>query len=116
MIYIAGKLSEREVLQREKQHLQRLGFAVSATWLDAVDGDPEVAADRDLQEVWGCDAFIIDTTNPSTNGGREAELGAALTSQRPIYRVGPIRNVFHSKADFAFESWVGLYAHLEELS
>ena len=124
MFYIAGKYTAKERLRRERAQLRRMGFSVSASWLDesyeedadATDEVKQANADRDLQEVWKANAFILDTLDESVTGGREVELGAALTGYKTFYLVGPPRNIFHYAPDFKFDSWAELYAHLEELS
>lgn len=126
MFYIAGKYTAKDRIARERAHMQRLGFTVLSSWLDEVyesDDDTRVTDDirrdnaqRDYIEVMEATAFIIDTFDESNTGGREVELGLALGAYKTCYRVGPYRNVFHTLVDHAFESWEGLYAHLEELS
>ncbi len=67
----------------------------------------EQEAHFDLVEIKGVDMFILDTLDESPTGGREVELGYFLASpmNKPFWRVGPIRNIFHSMADMEFETW-----------
>ncbi len=111
-LYIAGKFSSRYRLRPIKFKLKQLGFDVLSDWIDnnpldeTLGGDydsignyPEAShdiADRDRLQVIACDLYIIDTLDVSQTGGRECELGMALMAGKQIYRVGPIRNVFHA--------------------
>lgn len=133
-IYIAGKFSSRYRLQPIKFKLQQLGFKVLSDWIDnnpldeTIGGDydsignhPDASheiAERDLVQVKEAHIFIIDTQDVSATGGRECELGMALMGAKPyIFRVGPIRNVFHAhKAIRPYTSWEKLLPILEQLS
>lgn len=118
-VYIAAKFSARHRLRVIKHLLQSRGIVVLSDWLDnnplddQLHGDYDSIADnletsreiavRDIEQVSECDVFVIDTQDASPTGGRECELGAALAvamlahDKLPtIYRVGPIRNVFHA--------------------
>lgn len=132
-IYIASNFSTRYRLQPIKFQLKKLGFEVLSEWIDnnpmdnvldrgsdSIGDHLEVTraiAERDWNEVYTCDIFIIDTQNSGRNGGREVELGMAIMRQVPyIFRVGPIRNVFHAyKAVRVFKSWEELLPVLEKL-
>ena len=132
-LYIASKFSTRYRLRPIKFKLQQMGFAVLSDWIDnnpldeTIGGDydsignypdasHEIAA-RDITQVLECDIFIIDTQDISSTGGRECELGMALMAGKQlIYRVGPIRNVFHAhKSIEPFKTWEDLLPELEAL-
>lgn len=111
-VYIASKFSSRYRLRPIKFKLQQLGFNVLSDWIDNNPLDETIGGDydsipnhmgaahdisqRDIEQVRAADIFIIDTQDISATGGRECELGIALTQIPPsqIFRVGPIRNVF----------------------
>ena len=134
-IYIAGKMSSRYRLRPIKKKLQELGYKVLSKWMDPdVNMDPSIdidslgsnldeskaEAERDSYELDVTDIFIIDTFDASQSGGREVELGMVLEKQkvkhyypRAIFRVGPIRNVFHTKT-IPFDTWDKLITHLKE--
>ena len=132
-VYIAGKFSSRYRLRPIKFKLKQLGFDVLSDWIDnnpldeTIGGDydsignhPDAShdiAERDRQQVLECRIFIIDTQDKSETGGRECELGMALMRDVPyIFRVGPIRNVFHAhKAVRVVKSWEDMVTILESL-
>lgn len=130
-LYIASKFSSRHRLRPIKFKLQQLGFEVLSDWIDnnplddtlsgdydSIGNNPAAShdiAERDRRQVLECSVFIIDTQDISSSGGRECELGMALMAHKPyIFRVGPIRNVFHAhKAVKPFKSWDELIPMLE---
>ena len=110
-IYIASKFHSRKRLMPIRKQLEDLGFEVLSNWmLNDPEVDPsnandslgnnleqsQMMAERDHMEVDACHIFIIDTTDESSTGGREVELGYAMKARKSCFRVGPIRNVFHS--------------------
>ena len=124
-IYIASKLSSRYRLRPIKAKLKSLGYNVLSKWMDPdVNMDPSIdldslgnnleeskaEAERDKEELDRTDIFIIDTFDRSESGGRDVELGMILEKARwfksleGIFRVGPIRNVFHTRVP-AHNSW-----------
>ena len=130
-IYIAGKFHARHRLRVVKRNLQQLGYEVLSEWIDpqplddVLGGDydsigahleeSQQIANRDEHELRQADVFIIDTQDESATGGREVELGMATILECEIYRVGPIRNVFHARipSENLFKSWTDLIAKLE---
>ena len=132
-VYIASKFSSRHRMRPIKFKLKQLGFDMLSDWIDnnpldeTIGGDydsignhPDAShaiAQRDLEQVLECDIFIIDTQDISSTGGRECELGMALMAPTPrIFRVGPIRNVFHAHKNIVvYKSWEDLLPVLETL-
>jgi len=132
-VYIASKFSSRYRLRPIKFKLKQLGFEVLSDWIDnnpldeTIGGDydsignhPDAShdiAERDRTQVLECDIFIIDTQDVSETGGRECELGMALMAIKPyIFRIGPIRNVFHAhKSVRHVKTWEDLLVMLELL-
>src|SRR3990167_6917879 len=87
---------------------------------DSIGNHPDAShdiAERDRTQVLECDIFIIDTQDVSETGGRECELGMALMAIKPyIFRIGPIRNVFHAhKSVRHVKTWEDLLVMLELL-
>lgn len=111
MIYIAARVTARHRLLKIKDDLQARGIRVSSSWLTRAQDYPvprEVAleeSNRDLREVGEADLLIIDTLDESPTGGREVECGYALALSIPVWRVGPVRNLFHEMAEYAYDSW-----------
>lgn len=127
-VYIAGKFHSRYRLRPIKKQLQSLGFIVLSKWMDPdVNTDPSCDVDslganidlsrgeatRDSAEIANTDIFIIDTSDPSLSGGREVELGMAMILNCGCFRIGPIRNVFHSMVP-AHNSWSDLIDYLKK--
>lgn len=135
-IYIAAKVVARFRLRGTRTAIQELGHRVVSTWINtATDyGSGDATPDRlrwagevDLSEIdsgaMGNNfLFIIDSLDESTTGGRETELGYYLALRRrqrvhpspshEIWRVGPVRNLYHVFADRVFETWEELLAAL----
>ena len=126
-IYIASKFFSRKRLMPVRQQLESLGFIVLSSWMledpdesanaDSLGDDLEHSqymAERDHREVDDCHVFIIDTSDESNTGGRDVELGWAQKAGKICYRVGPIRNVFHSLVP-AHKTWIDLINHLRNV-
>ena len=127
-IYIASKFHSRYRLRPVKKELQELGYKVLSKWMDP-DVNVDISSDndslganidesiaeakRDCLEIGNSDIFIIDTQDESSTGGREVELGMAIIAVCKIFRIGPIRNVFHAMLT-EFKSWPALITHLEK--
>lgn len=124
-VYLSGKWSQREEFQAHARMLWQHGYEVVSTWVNESGAnawqfgswrDPRIAM-RDLNQIAMCDLFIIDTSaalSADGGGGRETELGFALSQYQhvEIWRVGPVKNPFHSLASQAFVDWAALSAHL----
>jgi len=126
-IYIASKFHSRKRLAPIRQQLESLGFVVLSSWMiedpdesadvDSLGNDLEhsqAMAERDHREVDDCHLFIIDTSDESSTGGREVELGWAQKARKSCYRVGPLRNVFHALVP-AYKTWPELITHLRNI-
>jgi hypothetical protein len=125
-VYIASKFISRDRLLPYRVKLEEKGYKVLSTWMTAADHDEtspgssvadtedhnRESALRDCREVAEADIFILDTTDESTTCGREVEFGYALMIAHAfdprlshnMYRVGPVRNVFHSLVP-GYDSW-----------
>ena len=122
-IYIAGKYTARARLKQYKDYLSGRGHTVLSTWLDQHEGDYGTVTDeqmhqmamRDAVEVTDANVFILDTLDESATGGREVELGMAIAqSNKYIYLVGPVRNIFHTLVSH-FDTWEDLLNALEQI-
>lgn len=115
-VYIASFFNTKARLTPHVEELQRLGFKITAEWLKELDKpDAEMSdfkpdylhsiAQRDKNNIRESDIFIIDTLDVTNRGGREVELGMALSLGLFTILVGPIRNVFHYLTQKHFETW-----------
>ncbi len=68
-----------------------------------------------MAEVLAANVLIIDTLKSSTKGGREFEYGymcgKAGDSSLRMYRIGPVRNVFHRLIP-GYKSWTDFYKRM----
>lgn len=101
-IYIAASFDDRERIALVAERLSRQGHQITSTWIFQevanANDNPEKApifAWRDMTEVEAADVLIIDTTLPSTGGGRHVELGLAIAWKKKIYLVGHRENIFY---------------------
>lgn len=115
-IYIGSKYHAKSRLKRVRDCLNTYPhLQVLSSWMDnkesiinIEDMAPEYNAEeaaRDYRELIASDIFIVDTIDESNTGGREVEIGIALASQIPVWRVGPRRNVFHYILQREFADW-----------
>lgn len=142
--YLAARYSRREELCAYRSDLESRGHAVPARWLAgehqvrgleaarAVEADGPVPADQarrfatdDIEDLLASDVLVAFTEQPrtplGTRGGRHAEFGIALglrhvgVSNRRIFVVGPIENVFHAlpEVDGRFDDWAGFVAFVD---
>lgn len=130
-IYIAGSYTGRERIKKESEPLTKLHVVLSR-WFDDNDileknwdfEDPEryngrlaeVLAIQDIHGVMEADLFIIDTQEPSTTGGRNVELGAALIlnlqKKLGVVHIGPNDNLFLNLVRTHFKDWNDFYAKM----
>ena len=119
-IYLSAKITAQARLRPIRARLRALGYQCESSWLDELDAaypvEPARArakALRDFAEIECADVFILDTLDESTTGGREYEAGYAQRSgDAHIWRVGPVRNVFHELADEVFETWEDVWTRI----
>jgi hypothetical protein len=121
-VYLSGKWSQRSEFQHHAKMLWQHGYEVVSTWVNESGDDAwqfgtwrdARLAMRDLNQIAMADLFIIDTLaalSQDGGGGRETELGFALANYQhsEIWRVGPIKNPFHSLASRTFLDWTEVY-------
>lgn len=118
-LYLAGVFESKERLLPIKRELTTWGFEITSGWLleptvetyglTAIEAVGEGLAThyalRDIGNVRQSDWLIVDTLEPSPRGGREVEVGLAMAWGKPVYVVGPSRNVFHTQAVACYDSW-----------
>lgn len=125
-VYIASIFENRFRLRPMRDEVNKIpGFLVTASWLDEQLGreatppgseEADEAGERDVEEVTKADVFILDTLEHGGVGGRDVELGVALSTGSITYRVGPPRNVFHGLVHFAVSDWPRLLQRLKRQS
>ena len=122
-IYLSARITAQARLRPIRARLRALGYQCESSWLDELDVaypvEPTRArakALRDFSEIECADIFILDTLDESTTGGREYEAGYAhrspVESPTQVWRVGPVRNVFHELADEVFTGWEDVWTRL----
>jgi hypothetical protein len=121
-VYVAGSYTGRHRIAKEAARLEELGFTVLSRWFhdenfveQAWDKDfsGEVAqtmAEVDMYAVLRADLVIMDSFEPSSTGGRYAELGAAVMRRllgHPVHviHIGPPTNIFETLVGERFNSW-----------
>jgi len=142
--YLAARYSRREELCAYRSDLEARGHVAPARWLlgkhqvhgleaaRAVEADGPVPAEAarafatdDIEDLLASDVLVAFTEKPRTplasRGGRHTEYGIALglrhvgVSDRRIFVVGPIENVFHAlpEVDGRFDDWSGFLAFVD---
>ena len=118
-IFIAAKYETRIDLWPVRSIIEGLRHRVVSGWLDeatpreqATPEDEWKAGIRDRNDIRRSDLFILDTTALSETGGREVELGFALSQAKIVWRVGPVRNIYHRSIPVAFDSWLQALGYL----
>lgn len=113
-IYLAAPYAARDAVRLRGQELTRIGFTVTASWLDetheinsdttgAATGLPDaqvaVHAATDLRDIDGSDLLVAFTAGAlgvdGGSGGRHVETGYAIALGMPVLVVGEPENVFH---------------------
>ena len=125
-IYIASFFDTRSRLYPHRDRLIALGYPVIARWLDepvtatyaaSTEGYLRGCAVRDLEDIEHASWFVIDTLDETPRGGREVELGVALSLQQKwdmrIIVIGPYRNVFHRLADAHYDTWEAFFVAIQ---
>lgn len=119
-IYVAASFVAQKRLRPIRDRLFEMNHNVIGSWLDEVSRPhdmPQEVFDRklaakDLQEVKEADCLILDTSEPSTTGGRMIEFGFALAQHdKLVYHVGEDKSIFMHLADIHFETWDDLFEY-----
>ena len=88
-----------------------MGFPCESSWLDMAHDYPVPKDDAllgtkvDIFEIEQAELFLLDTLDENNTGGREVELGIALHRNIQIWRIGPVRNVYHYRCQREFTDW-----------
>lgn len=124
-IYLASNWDSKKRMAGLRDQIEATtSHNVCARWLDEQSNqnfqelEPDMAAlnaYRDLGEICTVDLLIIDTAEESNTGGREVEYGFALGAGRPVWVVGPDRNIFHAVSRKHFTNWVDCLRALAQL-
>jgi len=102
-IYIAASWPRIGEARARADRLRLAGFHVTSTWHD-VEHPEEPSdercrewAERDLEELAGCDTvYCLTGDDQSIGGGRHSEIGAAIALGKRVVLLGPReKNVFH---------------------
>lgn len=130
--YVGGSYAGRHRIQKEAERLKAFGINVLSRWYND-DDFIEKAWDKKFdgrvaESMAMCDTYaildsqlvVIDTFEPSTTGGRYAELGAAVMKKLlghpiKIVHIGPATNIFENLAREHYASWDEYIARLEAL-
>jgi hypothetical protein len=109
-------------MRKVKASLERMGHTICNGWLEEsnaqelstlTDRKRRVYSYRDIGEIVSVDLLVIDTQEESSSGGREVEYGMALAFGKPVWVVGPQRNIFHSVCRRQFDDWEPVLKELE---
>lgn len=110
-IFLGGSFNNRGFLRMQRVELQRLGHTVLASWLDSATFSNtdarlfQAQATLDAWELAKADLALIDVREPSSSGGFESEVGMALAYPKPLWIIGPPRNIYHYQADVIIKDW-----------
>ena len=121
-IYLAASFQAQRRIRPLRDKLFSMGHTVISSWLEenmVPAGMSQEIFDRqlavkDLQEVKCADIIIVDTMEPSTTGGRYAELGFSLAQPMLKYHVGPINSIFERLVDVHFDTWDECFEYFED--
>ncbi len=92
--------------------LETVGHTVTSRWLrereeatyaNVTEQYRLACALDDIHDVRSSELVVLDTFDVTPRGGREFEMGVAITLGIPVIVVGPFRNVFHRLAWKHFE-------------
>jgi len=112
--YLAASFKRRDELNREARYLQQNGHQVTSRWHSQeheadVTNDWELSpegpalqfATNDLADIDEADAVLMFSSRERPakgRGGRHAEFGYCLGTQKPVYIIGRREHAFHSMA------------------
>lgn len=129
LVYVGGSFTGRHRLAKECAKLETYGFKTLSLWMNDEDfierawdkdfGGPvaQAMALRDVHAILDAELFIVDTLEPSTTGGRYAELGFALAraidKKIHIIHIGPPTNIFETLVRERYETWEDFWDMLD---
>jgi hypothetical protein len=113
--YLASRWARRDELRCYRDVMERFGYEVTSRWL-APDGQVEVSAVHDVEDVRAATALILFTNPPDVMpppSGAHVEFGLAMAQHKHLAVVGPIMNVFHTLPEVQrFEDWDDIWTHI----
>lgn len=119
-IYLASRWSNQGPLKIQRARLQSLGAEVTSGWLDEVGDAPEIAAQRDIDDIDRADTLLLwpDLSFPvkSLYGGMFVEFGYALAKGKQVWVVEPQTSpcIFIQLPQVVqFKTWDDLYAAVQ---
>jgi len=121
IFYLASNWGSQRRIRDVRSKLVALGHTVRSGWLDETSAQSFESLDparrreysyRDMGEIATVDVVCVDTQEPSPSGGREVECGMALAHGKPLFVVGPSRNIFHEVAHRQYADWSEVFAVL----
>lgn len=124
--YIAARWGARSYIgDVVTSDLELMGHTVVSTWQYIKDGDGQAAipqddalaifeAVRDEEEVRACDALLTVTYPEAQGTGHLVEWGMALALSKVLLVAGPVKTVFHKRADIIRPSWDEMRVTLAE--
>jgi hypothetical protein len=125
-IYTASFFDTRERIRPFADQLWKRGHNVVSSWLNETSRPEAMStkefwrklAIKDLAEIRAADLLILDTIDVTPRGGREVEFGFAMAffQDKLIFRVGPVRNVFHELVDREYDTWEALMADIPDVT
>ena len=130
-VYVGGSYAGRARIKKEAELLGSYpGYNILSRWYNDEDfiekawdkklnGRPaEAMAMCDTYAILDAQLVIIDTFEPSTTGGRYAELGAAIMRKllgHPlrVVHIGPPTNIFETLTREHYDDWRAFFRRLE---
>lgn len=123
-VYIAGRMTHRNLLLKWRKRVQAAGFLCECLWMDAPDDIVEDQhADReqmvkyaqaDLNDLDKCSIFILDLQGTG-GGGRFFEYGVAYNRGMTICSVGMFPASVFEALSPNFNTWPEVMGWLEEI-
>lgn len=116
--YLAASAIAQGHMKSYRHMLVEHGHMVTSRWIDVpnmLSEDAMITSDSplgfhlrgkdDLEDIIKAEAMLLFTQWPSTTGGYHVEFGVAIAMKKPVYIIGPYRNVFHGHAAMRFQDW-----------
>lgn len=116
--YLAGKYSDRELLQGYASILRANGFYVNAEWLEGCheersDKAQLKYAQADLNDIRNSTRFVM-VQNEQPSAGRNFEMGYAHAQGKPLVVIGPRTSVFHYLTPKQYDTFEDFITALRE--
>lgn len=124
--YLAGSYRRREEIEKYALWLRDKGYIITSTWHDGhhelpglaeqhhTDAYRAMCAKEDLFDLDKSDTLLFFSGGDTHRGGRHTEYGYALARHKTIFIVGPAENVFHTLADYHYDTWEDFASGIHE--